>query len=213
MTTPRRRSTGARHTGAAERLLAATRTLLSRDGYDSITSRAIAAESGENLAAITYHFGSKDELVATALVASCRDLLDPVLDVLRADDSPAAKLASTMVALDELFRSSRQERIAYVEALAAARRWDRVRDELGAMWTEVRTVLTEVIEQQRRDGVVPAWADAPALADLFLSTANGILATTAVDPAHTEALSVASQLATLLLAAGGAHDGPTTSDP
>ncbi len=209
MTAPRRRSTGARRTGAAERLLAATRTLLARDGYDAVTSRAIAAESGENLAAITYHFGSKDELVALALVASCRELLDPVLAVLRAEDTPAGKLASTIVALDELFRSSREERIAYVEALSAARRWERVSDELRAMWNEVRNVLTAVIEQQRDDGLVPAWTDATALADLFLSTANGILATTAVDPGHTESSVVASQLATLLLAAGRAEGTDT----
>ncbi len=208
MTTPRRRSTGARQTGADERLLAATRTLLARDGYDAITSRAIAAESGENLAAITYHFGSKDELVAAALVASCRDLLEPVLAVLRSPDTPSAKLASTMTALDELFRSSRQERIAYVEALAAARRWDRVRDELRTMWGEVRTVLTAVVEQLRDDGVVPEWTDPSALADLFLSTANGILSTSAVDREHSEALVVASQLAVLLLAAGSVTDAP-----
>ena len=209
MTESRRRSTGARSTGAAERLLGATRTLLTRDGYDAVTSRAIASESGENLAAITYHFGSKDELVALALVASCRDLLGPVLAVLRADDTPAGKLASTIVALDELFRASREERIAYVEALSAARRWERVSDELRAMWSEVRDVLTDVIEQQRSEGLVPESTDAGALADLFLSTANGILATTAVDPEHTDSSSVASQFATLLLAAGhvGEPDG------
>ena len=213
MATPRRRSTGARQTGAAERLLAATRSLVSRDGYDAITSRAIAAESGENLAAITYHFGSKDELVAAALIASCRDLVDPVLDVLRAADSPGGRLDSTTVALDELFRSSRPERIAYVEALAAARRWDRVRDELRAMWADVRAVLTGVIERQRHDRSLPEWVDPPALADLFLSTANGILATTAVDPHRTEALAAATQLTNLLLAAGRSTERAAGSTP
>lgn len=217
MTTPSaRRSTGARRTGAAERLVAATRSLVVQEGLDGLTSRSIAAEAGENLGAITYHFGSKDELVAVALVGSCRDLLEPVLEVLRAERPPADKLAETVAALAELFTTSPGERAAYVEALSGARRSDAVGDALRSMWHEVRGLLSDVVEAQRLDGMVPSWTDPGALADLFLSVANGILVTAAIDTEHIDPPAVASQLAILLLSAGrsGEHrgDAPGTAD-
>ena len=56
----------------AQALLAATRTCVGRKGLATTTSRDITAEAGANLAAITYHFGSKDRLVADALLEELR---------------------------------------------------------------------------------------------------------------------------------------------
>jgi AcrR family transcriptional regulator len=46
-------------------------------GVAGTTSREIAAPGGVNLAAITYHFGSKDEFVARALLHAVRKWLSP----------------------------------------------------------------------------------------------------------------------------------------
>ena len=55
-------------TDTRQRLLDATRRCISAKGLAATTSRDITAEAAANLAAITYHFGSKDELVAEALL-------------------------------------------------------------------------------------------------------------------------------------------------
>lgn len=53
----------------AQRILAAARRLLVRDGFTALTLSAIAEEAQESKASIGYHFGNKDGLVA-ALVDS-----------------------------------------------------------------------------------------------------------------------------------------------
>lgn len=50
-----------------ERLLTVAERLLLESGYDSVSVRAINAAAGANPAAVHYHFGSKDGLVAALL--------------------------------------------------------------------------------------------------------------------------------------------------
>jgi TetR/AcrR family transcriptional regulator, regulator of biofilm formation and stress response len=49
------------------RIVEATLAVIGRGGVDAVTHRAVAAEAGVPLAATTYYFGSKTELVQEAL--------------------------------------------------------------------------------------------------------------------------------------------------
>jgi AcrR family transcriptional regulator len=49
-------------------LIEGTLRCLERLPREQVTARAIAAESGANLASIAYHFGSKDDLVTEAVI-------------------------------------------------------------------------------------------------------------------------------------------------
>ena len=46
-----------------ERLLDVAERLFAEQGFESVSLRQITAEAGANLAAVNYHFGSKDELI------------------------------------------------------------------------------------------------------------------------------------------------------
>lgn len=65
-----------------DRLLATAERLLLDTGYDSVSVRAICTAAGLNPAAVHYHFGSKDALVAAMLedrlAPVWRDVLDDV---------------------------------------------------------------------------------------------------------------------------------------
>lgn len=50
-----------------ERLLTVAERLLLESGYDNVSVRAINAAAGANAAAVHYHFGSRDRLVAALL--------------------------------------------------------------------------------------------------------------------------------------------------
>ena len=52
--------------GARERILAAGMEVLKADGYAGLTIAKVAARAGANKALISYHFGSKQGLVAAA---------------------------------------------------------------------------------------------------------------------------------------------------
>ncbi|MCX7027421.1 MAG: TetR/AcrR family transcriptional regulator [Spirochaetes bacterium] len=53
-----------------ERILGAAIAVIEREGTDKATVRAIAAEAGVNVAAINYHYRSKEELMEAAVVST-----------------------------------------------------------------------------------------------------------------------------------------------
>lgn len=61
--------------GTRDRLMAVAEQLFARDGYESVSVRAINAAAGANPAAVHYHFGSKEALVS-ALLERRMDALD-----------------------------------------------------------------------------------------------------------------------------------------
>lgn len=66
--------------GTRRRLLAAGLRLFATHGYEGVSTRALAAEAGANLAAINYHFGGKRALylaVADDIAGHLRDIAGP----------------------------------------------------------------------------------------------------------------------------------------
>jgi len=70
--------------GNREDLLAAAKRCLIEKGYARTTARDIAAASGVSLAAIGYHFGSKDALMNQAVFESVGEWADELQQVLTA---------------------------------------------------------------------------------------------------------------------------------
>ena len=70
--------------GNREDLLTAAKRCLIEKGYARTTARDIAAASGVSLAAIGYHFGSKDALMNQAVFESVGDWADELQKVLTA---------------------------------------------------------------------------------------------------------------------------------
>jgi AcrR family transcriptional regulator len=70
--------------GNREDLLAGAKRCLIEKGYARTTARDIAAASGVSLAAIGYHFGSKDALMNQAVFESVGEWADEVQKVLTA---------------------------------------------------------------------------------------------------------------------------------
>ncbi len=67
-------------TDARERLLTVAERLLLESGYDAVSVRAINSAAGMNPAAVHYHFGSKDALIAALLEARLAPVWQQRLD-------------------------------------------------------------------------------------------------------------------------------------
>ncbi len=79
---PTARARRDRGTETRERLIEAAIDVFGRHGYEGATTRQIAKAAGANLAAIVYHFGSKEALylaVAEHLIAEIDRRMGPVL--------------------------------------------------------------------------------------------------------------------------------------
>jgi len=201
-----RRASGERDTGVRERLLAAAGTLIAQGGTATATSRAISARAGENLAAITYYFGSKDELVSEALIRQARTLIEPVVAELTSDRPQLEKLARAVDMLTTLFDDRRDQLAGYLACLTQSPHQARLGDEVRGLSRELQRRLAEEMRRQRSRGLVPAWVQPDAMAALIVALVNGVVAAAVVDPEQTDPRAIGQQFAALLVAAGTRGD-------
>lgn len=169
------------------------------------TAREITGRASANLASIPYHFGSKDVLVAEALVDEARELVAPVFEIL-AEEAPGPERASRMVVtLGSLFERSRERVPVYLSALAAAPHSPEVRAALAEIWSDLSARLADDIAAQRDIGALPAWVDPPAMAAVIVAVVNGVVVGAALDPDRFDPAPVAAQFLALLLGAAGSE--------
>lgn len=142
-----------------------------------ITARAIAHESGANLASITYHFGSKDELITEAIVTGLDRWLAEIAQQL--DDlgtrAPEERFHSALAVVADSRR--RHEGLArnFLGALARTSHDHRVRELLAEGFRRTRGEVATVLGL----GADDAGRDA---AGLVVALFNGLLFQTLVDP-------------------------------
>ncbi|HEY5887545.1 MAG TPA: TetR family transcriptional regulator C-terminal domain-containing protein, partial [Acidimicrobiales bacterium] len=164
------------------------------------TSRDITTEAEANLAAITYHFGSKDELVAEALLAGLREWLDPALVALAEADDPATGMLTAVQTLLTTFEAHRDDAPAQLEALVQAPRLPALHDGVLTLWAELRDRLAKQLSDMRAAGLLPDWIDPAPMAALLVAVANGVVLQATVDPDGIPVDAMAAQFAGLLLA-------------
>lgn len=191
-------------------LLVAARSCIRQEGLAGATSRAITAEAGVNLGAITYHFDSKDRLIADALLDGLRMWLTPTLEVLTGPGDPVARTLSAVQTLTATFEELRSDAPMYLEALVQSRRMPLVRAGLLDLWSELRRLLADQMIVMQRNGQLVAWVDPEAMAALLIAVANGLVLQVTIDPGGTRLEAMAAQFANLLLAANEPTPGGGT---
>jgi AcrR family transcriptional regulator len=88
--------------GNREDLLAGAQRCLLASGYSRTTARDIATESGVSLAAIGYHFGSKEALMNQALVEATHDWSDALEQAVAEIDPAATPIDRFVTAWDKI---------------------------------------------------------------------------------------------------------------
>jgi AcrR family transcriptional regulator len=194
--------TASRAASTEERLVDGALQSIKEKGLAATSSRDIAAASGVNLAGITYHFGSKDELVAEALLRAARRWLEPVIGALSTDAEPATRLLVAIEALHKALEDAGDLVPVYIEARVQSRRADRLKSGLDALVEELRQFIADQLAEQRASGYLPEWVDAQAMAGLLIAVADGIALHVALDP-DVDHRAIAAQAVQLLLAARG----------
>lgn len=162
--------------GTREDLLAAAKQCLAERGYARTTVRDIVAASGTNLAAINYHFGTRDKLLNQAMMELSAAAVQQILESLpdRAADDPAARLQDFLQQLITSFTENHALWSANVESLAQALHSPELRAEFGSAQASARTGLADLF---------PAEPDA-RIGDVLQTMIGGLLAQHLVDPDH-----------------------------
>jgi AcrR family transcriptional regulator len=158
-------------------LIEGTLRCLERLPPERITARAIAAESGANLASIAYHFGSKDDLVSEAAIEGLDRWLEEIdarLALLQAR-SPAARFRAAMAVVEETRRRHTGLARNYISAIAKAQHHPELTRRLAGGFRDARPNVAAVLGL----GDDQAGEDAGAL---VLSLFHGLLMQVLLDP-------------------------------
>jgi AcrR family transcriptional regulator len=159
-------------------LIEGTLRCLERLPPDRITARAIARESGANLASIAYHFGSKDDLVTEAAITGLDRWLEEIEAALGglASRPPAERFRLAIEAVETSRRRHAGLARNYVAALAKAPHDDRIRALLAGGFADARPNVAALLGL----GGDQAGYDA---AGLVLALFHGHLIQVLLDPA------------------------------
>ncbi|HEX5956013.1 MAG TPA: TetR/AcrR family transcriptional regulator [Solirubrobacterales bacterium] len=159
-------------------LIEGTLRCLERLPPERVTARAIASESGANLASIAYHFGSKDALVTAAVVEGLDRWLAEIERGLGdlAGQDPATRLRHAWGVIEATRRRHTGLARNFVGALAKAQHDARVRSTLAAGFRRTRSSVAALLGL----GDDAAGEDAGGLA---LALFDGLLFQALLDPA------------------------------
>jgi AcrR family transcriptional regulator len=171
--------------GNREDLLEAAKRCLYEKGYARTTARDIAAASGVSLAAIGYHFGSKEALLNAARIEAIGDWWQELERTLAADADPGTgpmeRFEAIWTRMLDAFAAQRPLWVATFEMLAqidespevraaVADAQERARLGLAALFHDLDPTLDE--KTARRVG------------SFYLALLPGVMAQWLIDPEH-----------------------------
>jgi AcrR family transcriptional regulator len=151
----------------AQRLLAAARRVLARDGFTGLTLEAITSEAGENKAAVRYHFGGKDALIAALVEWLDHDDSVRLVSQLQEERDPEARL-DLLLELQRQGCTSHEENQLFFDLLPHVLRDPDLRERLAGLYRWYRELDGWVLspeDEARREEVRRLAALAIAVGD------------------------------------------------
>lgn len=168
--------------GNREDLLEGAKRCLLEKGYRATTARDIAAASGVSLAAIGYHFGSKEALMNLAVYEAVGEWSEGFGEVLADADEPATpleRIEALWTHTVESFQQTRRLWLAQFELIAETDRQPELREFFANIQPEAHMSLAEIFH-----GADPATDENAALVvgKLYHAMLIGVMAQWLIDP-------------------------------
>ncbi|MER7750744.1 TetR/AcrR family transcriptional regulator [Kitasatospora sp. NPDC097643] len=136
--------------GNREDLMAGAKRCLYEKGYGRTTARDIANASGVSLAAIGYHFGTKDALLNAAMIEAIGEMGEALATVVaeagQVSESPEVRFAAIWNGLRDVFVEHRGLWAAQFEALAQAGQAPELAEAFAAAQKEGRLGLAALFQ-------------------------------------------------------------------
>ncbi|GAA5144851.1 TetR/AcrR family transcriptional regulator [Pseudonocardia eucalypti] len=167
--------------GNREDLVAGARRCLLERGYARTTVRDIAGAAGVSMAAIGYHYGSKEALLNAALMETVREWGDELARALSADPGVPAdrRFAATWTRVVESFERNRPMWAVVYEVYAQIDHASELRQQLVDGMREGRLGLAQLL-----GGIDPARqpAEADTVGAFYQALLIGVMMQWLVDP-------------------------------
>lgn len=169
-------SPGSSGSSTRERLVAAAIQVFVAEGYEQARLQDIARTAGMTTGAIYANYRGKEDLLFDAIGTRAHAETEALLH--DRDGHDARELLGILG--DQLLKP-RAEPSLLLDAVAAARRDDKLAGLLRARLTERQELLSRLVEAGKRDGTIDPALDTIAITRLCLTLALGALAVRALD--------------------------------
>jgi AcrR family transcriptional regulator len=158
-------------TGARERILGGCLEVLKESGYAGLTIAKVAAASGESKALVSYHFGSKDGLVAAAGRELGEEITREVLGGIEGAATVQEVVSGAAGALWRLIERDERLPRVYFDLNAVSV----VDPDIRAVLREIKDAWREVLRRLLRDAHPPvARSKVDAVTTLILAGLEGL---------------------------------------
>ena len=148
---PARPGPGRPSTGARERILDACLEVLKADGYAGLTLAKVAAAAGESKALVSYHFGSKQGVVAAAARELGRIITEEVLEGLDGASTVEQVVGGATAGIWSILERDPRLPRAYFDLNAVSV----VEDDVRAVMREIKDQWRGVLAGVLRDAGLP----------------------------------------------------------
>jgi AcrR family transcriptional regulator len=167
--------------GNRQALLDGAKQCLREKGFSRTTARDITAASGVSLAAIGYHFGSKEALLSQALIEASGEWVDELERTVAESLAPGAsamqRFETIWARLLDLFATHRQLWAANFEISPQIEQMPQVRQVFAEAQVQARYGLAKLFQ-----GLEPTDAPALAVGSFYYALLTGVMAQWLIDP-------------------------------
>jgi AcrR family transcriptional regulator len=196
--------------GNREALLAGAKQCLMERGYARTTARDIAAAAGVSLAAIGYHFSSKEALLTEALMLAFgdwdREFRAALAESVAPTVTPVERFESTWVRLIQTFETHRSLWVANFELFSEMDRMPEIRRILSDNLELARSGLAALFLNKDESDITERTAQ--TIGTFHQVLLSGMIAQWLIDPEHS--LSARELTSALLSVAAGMQTGKKT---
>jgi AcrR family transcriptional regulator len=193
-------------------LLEAAKQLVGERGYAGASVRELSAAAGTNLAAVNYHFGSRERLLNQAVLEYFLEWGDRVGEVdVDPDAEPLAQFAASARPMIDGLAAAQPAFVVFLEALLQARRSPELHRELVEHYAEQRRRALVSIAASRAGGALPP-RFREVIASYMIAIVDGLQVQALLDPS---AIPTGDELAALYegLAAAARATAPPPPQP
>jgi AcrR family transcriptional regulator len=175
-------------------LLDAAKRLVRERGYAGASVRELAATAGTNIAAVNYHFGTREKLLNQAVLEYFLEWGERVAEVdVDADAEPLAQLAARARQMVGDLPAAQPAFVVFLEALLQARRSPELHRQLAEHYAEQRRRAMQTIAATERGRELPPRLQ-EVVASYTLAVIDGLQLQALLDP---DAIPTGEELALL----------------
>jgi AcrR family transcriptional regulator len=184
-------------------LTSAATALIVERGWGSVTTRAVAERAGVNQALVHYHFGSMDNLLREAVLATLMPEITAVIDEML-DERPITESIKRVIHELDRFGLETELGMLMLEAILQATRDEHVLEAMGAVMGAWLEPLEPRLQLAQKRGVIRDDIDAASLARVLGAVLDGFVFQRMADP-EADPERVADTLIQLLSPPGEDH--------